>query len=132
MVMSFRRTNTTVDALKLWSGDGSCGKMFPHLCAARSLTSPSFGDCEICICCRYCRWVRLVAVPLSVLMPFQCYGFNRLDTKLAEKLTAEADILLRSLETDPAPGDNADPGFKLSFYNYCRGSAYAYVFLNHR
>ncbi len=22
----------------------------------------------------------------------------------------EADILLKSLETDPAPGDNADPG----------------------
>ncbi|KAK0224664.1 hypothetical protein EDD85DRAFT_959370 [Armillaria nabsnona] len=55
----------------------------------------------------------------------QCYGFSRQDTKLAEKLTAEADILLKSLETDPAPGDNADPGFKLSFYDYCRGSAYA-------
>ncbi len=130
--MSFPGTSTTADALKSRSGDGSCGKMSPHLCAARSLTSPSFGDYEICICSRYCRWARLVAGLLSVLIPFQCYGFHRQDTKLAEKLSAEADILLKSLETDPAPGDNADPGFKLSFYDYCRGSAYAYVFPNHR
>ncbi|KAK0479769.1 hypothetical protein IW261DRAFT_1608046 [Armillaria novae-zelandiae] len=55
----------------------------------------------------------------------QYHDLNRQGTKLAEKLAAEANIPLKSLETDPAPGDDADPGFKLSFYDYCRGSAYA-------
>lgn len=44
---------------------------------------------------------------------------------LVEKLTAEADILLRSLEADSGARDDVDPGFKLSFYDYCRGNAYA-------
>ncbi|KAK0461592.1 hypothetical protein IW261DRAFT_1629269 [Armillaria novae-zelandiae] len=48
----------------------------------------------------------------------QYHDLDRQGTKLAGKLAAEAIILLKSLETDPAPGDNADPGFKLSFYDY--------------
>lgn len=109
MVMLLQKTSTTVDALKSWSGDGSCGKTFPHLCDVRFLTSPSFRDCEI-------RNLHLI---------LQCYSINREDIKLAEKLSEEADVLLESLRTDPAPGDNAESGFKLSFYDFCRGSAYA-------
>ncbi|KAK0500962.1 hypothetical protein EDD18DRAFT_1101930 [Armillaria luteobubalina] len=76
-------------------------------------------------CLEVVEWRRELWKDVPASVRRECYSINREDIKLAEKLSEEADVLLESLRTDPAPGDNAESGFKLSFYDFCRGSAYA-------